>query len=68
MAHYTAAGRQISCSVCGGTDFAVREVLLNTSGMSFFDLDWANKSAEGLVCTGCGFIQLFMPEMLDKVG
>jgi predicted nucleic-acid-binding Zn-ribbon protein len=67
MARYTAAGRQISCTVCGGGDFKGREVLLNTSGMSFFDLDWANKSAEGLICTQCGYIQLFMPEMLDKV-
>ncbi|MBM7783939.1 hypothetical protein [Tenggerimyces flavus] len=68
MAQYTAAGRQISCSVCGGTDFTGREVLLNTSSMSFFNMDWANKAAEGLVCQHCGFIQLFMPELLDKVG
>jgi hypothetical protein len=37
-------GAPLSCLVCGGQAFTRREVKLNTSGMSFLGLGWANRS------------------------
>ena len=51
--------RTFSCHVCGGTTFIQREVQLNTAGMSFLDLDWLNRAADGAVCESCGYVHLF---------
>jgi hypothetical protein len=48
-----------TCLNCGGGSFTEREVKLNTSGMSFAGLDWANKSGEGYICNHCGFMHTF---------
>jgi predicted nucleic-acid-binding Zn-ribbon protein len=50
----------LACLVCGADEFLEREVKLNTSGMEFLDLAWANQSALGLVCTGCGYLHEFV--------
>ncbi len=55
-----AAGRRLTCLVCGGERFAYREVSMNTAGMSFMGLDWANKTADGAICRTCGFVHTFM--------
>jgi predicted nucleic-acid-binding Zn-ribbon protein len=52
----------LSCQVCQGLEFAQREIKMTTTGMTFFDLDWANKSADGVVCVRCGFVHTFMGE------
>lgn len=52
--------KQLLCLVCGAERFDYREVKMNTSGMSFLNLEWANKSAEGVVCRTCGFVHHFM--------
>jgi predicted nucleic-acid-binding Zn-ribbon protein len=54
--------RFFTCHVCGGLDFARREVKMTTSGMTFFDLDWLNRSADGVICTRCGFVHAFMAD------
>ena len=54
------AQRFLSCHVCQGNVFAQREIKMNTTGMSFFDLDWLNKSADGVICVRCGFVHTFM--------
>lgn len=56
--------RQLSCLVCDGTRFGYREVLMNTAGMTFFDLDWANKNAHGIICLACGYVHTFMGDQL----
>ena len=33
---------------------------MTTTGMTFFDLDWLNRSAEGVICIRCGFVHTFM--------
>lgn len=53
-------GRVLGCVVCGGRAFDRREVKLNTTGMSFMNLDWANKSADGAVCRSCGYVHSFL--------
>ena len=44
----------LSCQVCSGLMFAHREIKMTTTGMTFMDLDWLNKSAAGVVCLRCG--------------
>ncbi|MDI3402404.1 hypothetical protein [Streptomyces cavernicola] len=48
-----------TCRVCEGDLFRRREVLLNSSGMEFMKLAWANESATGLICLSCGYVHLF---------
>ncbi|GHF78252.1 hypothetical protein ACFFSH_36720 [Streptomyces filamentosus] len=52
--------REIRCLTCGGDVFREREVKLNSTGMEFFNLAWANESATGLICWSCGYVQLFV--------
>ena len=59
MSEVRVAGRPLQCLVCAGTEFSYREIKLNTSGMSFMNLDWANKSGTGVICDGCGFVHTF---------
>ena len=58
-----AGGKQLACLVCGAEDFTYREIKLNTSGMSFMNLDWANKSGTGCICTACGFVHTFFGQV-----
>lgn len=67
------AQRFLSCVVCGGLGFARREIKMNTTGMTFFDLDWLNASGDGAICVRCGHVHTFMgdahqwvqPEQVD---
>lgn len=52
----------LSCHVCNGLRFAQREIKMTTTGMTFFDMDWLNKSAEGAICIRCGFVHTFMAD------
>jgi uncharacterized protein len=57
---YTAGGKAVICPQCDGDTFAEGSAQLNTAGMTFINLDWANKSAVTLACTECGRILWFM--------
>ena len=57
---YSAGGKKIVCPQCEGATFAEGSAQLNTAGMTFLNLDWANKSASTLACTQCGRILWFM--------
>jgi hypothetical protein len=52
--------KPLACLVCGGGEFARREVAINTKGMTFMNLDWLNRSGDGAVCTACGYVHVFM--------
>ncbi len=52
-------GKEVKCPHCGNTTFAEGSAQLNTAGMTFVGLDWANKSAWTLMCTECGHIEWF---------
>jgi hypothetical protein len=54
------SGAALACLVCGGGDFTRREIKLNTTGMAFLDLDWANRSGEGAICRACGYVHTFL--------
>jgi predicted nucleic-acid-binding Zn-ribbon protein len=57
--NFAAAGRQVHCSHCGGLEFDSREVLMNTRGATFLNLDWLNHAAVALTCRQCSHIELF---------
>jgi len=35
---------------------------MNTPGLTFFGVEWANKQAENLVCASCGHVLWFLRE------
>ena len=56
------AGKQLQCLVCGSDHFWQQGALLNTAGLTFLELDWANKEAACCICDQCGYIHWFLPE------
>lgn len=57
-----AFGHRLTCGVCGNTTFRERTTLLNTALLTFFKMDWANRSATNFVCSRCGYIFWFLPQ------
>ena len=63
---FVAGGNPVACAVCEAEIFERGRAQLNTSGLTFLNLDWANKTASTLVCTNCGYVLWFVkrPERL----
>jgi hypothetical protein len=51
--------KPVRCPHCSNETFVEGEVLLNTVGMTFFGLAWANKTASTLLCAECDRIEWF---------
>jgi len=49
----------VRCPTCKNDTFYKRKILLNTRGMTFFDMDFFNKNATVLKCQKCGRYQWF---------
>lgn len=60
------AGKPVKCPHCGHNEFARSSAQLNSRGLTFVGLDWADKSASTLACTNCGRVEWFLkrPERL----
>ena len=58
--HIVFKGKKLECTICGNTKFWTRKTLMNTTGMSFFNLDWANRNATNYVCDLCGYVHWFL--------
>lgn len=56
---WTVAERLIVCPHCDGDEFRLREILLNTRGMTFFKFDWLNDDASVLECARCSRLEWF---------
>lgn len=56
---YEVESKLVRCPHCGHDRFAAGEALLNTVGMTFVGLDWANRTASTLMCDECGRIEWF---------
>ena len=54
------AGKQLVCPHCGGKRFEQAEAQLNTPGLTFLNLDWANRTATVFECVSCGRIEWFI--------
>ena len=59
---YALAGKRFVCPHCSGDQFAEGRAQLNTAGMTFLGLDWANPSAYTLACRTCGLVSWFLIE------
>ena len=64
---YSVAGKRVKCSHCGNETFGQGSALLNTRALTFFNLDWANRAANLLICQTCGKVEWFLeqPEKLN---
>ena len=51
--------KTVLCPTCNNDTFHKRKILLNTRGMSYFELDAFNKTATVLKCQKCGCYQWF---------
>ena len=49
----------ITCQMCRGELFRERGVMLNSVGMEFMKMAWADETATGLICWTCGYVHLF---------
>jgi len=58
----TVAGHDLICPVCGHDRFKKRRTLMNTPGLTFFGVEWANKQADNFVCDSCGHVLWFLRE------
>jgi hypothetical protein len=56
------AGVQLKCQHCGYGAFHTRVAQLHTPGLTFFDLEWLNRSAHCFVCDRCGHMHWFLPK------
>lgn len=59
---YTVEDTPVKCPHCGEGQFSLGTAQLNTAGMTFLHLDWADKTAYTLVCAHCGHIEWFAQE------
>lgn len=57
---YVVEGKNVTCPHRGNQEFAVGSAQLNSAGMTFIGLDWADKTAHTLLCSNCGRIEWFM--------
>ncbi len=53
-------GNKLECVICKNDKFWERETLMNTKGMTFLKLDWANKAAQNYICDNCGYVHWFL--------
>jgi hypothetical protein len=54
------AGHNLRCPVCNNDHFYSRRAQLNSAVATFFNLDWANRSATCFVCSNCTHISWFL--------
>jgi len=59
---YTVAGKAATCAHCSRDRFIEGRAQLNTAGLTFFNLDWANCTAATLTCTSCGRIEWYFTD------
>jgi len=64
---YTVAGHAVQCPHCASHRFIEGRAQLNTAGLTFLNLDWANRTAATLTCAQCGRIEWYLedPEEAD---
>jgi len=53
-------GHDLTCPVCQHDAFWNRKTLMNTPGMTFWGIEWANKEADNYVCSSCGYVMWFL--------
>jgi hypothetical protein len=62
-----AAGKQVMCGHCGGSQFRVRRVLLNSGTSELFGFAAFSPEAIALACVQCGKMQEFEDGRVELV-
>lgn len=57
---FAVGGKKVGCPICDGQVFDRSSAQLNTSVATFLNFDWANKTADNLVCLNCGYVLWFV--------
>ena len=60
-APFVTHNKALRCHFCDHDRFFQREGKIQTTGLTFFDLDWLNRSATCVVCERCGYVHWFLP-------
>jgi len=60
VAEHSIAGNKLECPVCHHNKFYTRRTLMNTPGMTFLGIEWANKEATNYICEKCGYVMWFL--------
>jgi hypothetical protein len=60
----TINGQVFRCLVCQGGLFNTRSIKLNTAGMEFLDLGWANRTSLGVICDNCSYVHEFVGDAI----
>ena len=55
----TMDGTPFVCLVCQGGLFEHRQLKMNTGAAEFFGFAWADRSADCMICTACGYVHWF---------
>ena len=66
VSRFEVSGIAVRCPHCGADEFIEGRAQLNTAGMTMMGLDWANRSAATLLCTGCGRIEWFLADPEER--
>ena len=53
-------GKPLRCPHCEHDRFWTRNTLMNTKGITFLGVEWANKAAQNYVCDQCGYVLWFL--------
>lgn len=62
---YVVQEKPFACLACAHDHFREREAQLNTATATFFGFDWANATANCLVCAKCGYVHWFLPQLAN---
>lgn len=54
-------GNPMKCEICGHDRSFQGEGKIQTTGMTFLELDFLNPSTDCVVCEQCGFVHWFLP-------
>jgi uncharacterized protein len=57
---YRVEEKLVTCPHCSSKEFSEGTAQLNSVGMTFIGLDWADKSAHTLLCSKCGRVEWYM--------
>jgi hypothetical protein len=60
ISRHRVAGVILKCPICENNEFWTRKTLMNTPGLTFLSLDWANRNADNYVCSSCGHVLWFL--------
>lgn len=51
--------RKIACPICGHDRFSKEDILMNTRGTTWFNMEWTNPAAKACICKHCGYVLWF---------